>query len=162
MWGQWLRYLSDRLDHSIATSRRGLTNLILTVAMTGCITSGRIETPSPTPSKTPSASPTPTGAPTTDATHPDLAPVLTAVITADDPAQFAKDQGYTVQNGAIEVVVDMRPGTELPRERVVSVVSSYENRYSVFVRFEDLLHLARHDKVTSVRPPAIASTHTND
>jgi hypothetical protein len=155
MWGQWLQHSRSNPSRSLALTRRRLGATIVTVTLAGCTNTGQ----STTAEETTSPSDTET---TDELSHPDLAPVLTPVIAAEDPARYARERGYNVDNGAIEVVVEVREGTELPGDIVVSVVSEYENHYGAFVRFDDLLPLAKHENVTSVRPPEKASTHTND
>jgi hypothetical protein len=84
------------------------------------------------------------------------------VVQAEDPEQYARDRGNDVEDGAILVVAEVDSGSSIPEHLVESVEFNYEHLYEVFVRFENLKPLARHENVTHVRLPAKPATNAND
>jgi hypothetical protein len=102
----------------------------------------------------------------TDSPEPNSPSTLSAdlqlVVDAADPEQYAREQGYDVEDGAIRVVTEVRSGDSIPQELVESVEYNHEHRYELFVRFENLQPLARNDAVQHVRLPAKPATNAND
>jgi hypothetical protein len=106
--------------------------------------------------------PSPTERTDTDVSHPDLSVRLTHVANAANPGAYATERGYRVRDGAIQVVVEVRPDGALPDTYIESVEYRHESLYEVLVRFEDLVPLASHEAVTSVRLPVQPATNDND
>lgn len=141
------------------TVRTALTRRHLSTILAGSTVAGCLSRSESAPNR---GAPSPTERTDTDVSHPDLSPRLEHVLNAEDPRQYATENGYRVREDAILVVAELESGHSPPDALVESVENHYQTQYHVFVRFEDLLALTSADAVTSVRLPAQPATNAND
>lgn len=106
-------------------------------------------------------SPRSTGS-TARTSHPALSSTLSDLLTADAAAEYAREQGLTVDGSAVLVVVELvSADAELPSEHVRSVELRQGVLVRAYVPFGSLGPLASDDAVRFVRPPISGST-TNE
>lgn len=78
---------------------------------------------------------------------------LYGLVTAENRTAYAAARGLDLRNGSVLVVVELRPGRELPASFDVTVRSRYENLVQAFVPVGDLVPIAEHGNVSFVRTP---------
>lgn len=88
-----------------------------------------------------------------------LMPPLPGLVEADDPEQYVQENDLPYKEGAVEVLIEVEPGTDPPANYLVSIESRYQNRIKAYVYPKNLPQLAAHENVRAVRPPSQPETH---
>lgn len=133
------------------TRRRFLATIgtiLLLVVGAGCLGVPAADPPRESPT-TSTTTPSPTAQPMPDSLDSRLA----ALYAATDRADYADTHGLAYADGRVAVVIELRPGGELPREYDVAVTARHDELVQATVPVDDLPDLAREDDVKYVRPP---------
>lgn len=84
---------------------------------------------------------------------PGLESRLYDLVVAENRTAHAEARGLRLRNGSVLVVVELRPGSELPSEFDLTVRTRYENLVQVYAPVGDLVPIAEHENVSFVRTP---------
>lgn len=125
------------------------------ILLAGCTGWGSPIAESPTTAQaSPSQSPTPSSpATTTPSRPPALDQSLYGLVTAENRTAYADQQSLVYENGSVQVVIKVASGRSLPTDLAVDVELRSGSRIQGSVAVDDLIGLARHENVTTVKPP---------
>jgi hypothetical protein len=138
--------------------------MLCVVTLAGCASSsptgtGTLSTPTVTESAVPAKTETELQPPPKGRA---LNERLFELVHSENRTVYAAQHGLTVRDGRVLVVVSLAEGTSLPAWFDTTVEVSQENERLVYVDVDDLVALAGHENVRSVRVPDDAYAQPED